>query len=75
MNTTKNQGMTKSQIFSKLRSSGWSLEKLNYAWNKLSGKRTGMFEIPILKPFEKMKMKKEIQKRKGLISGKLTPPK
>jgi hypothetical protein len=34
-----------------------------------------MFEIPILKPFEKMKMKKEIQKRKGLISGKLTPPK
>ena len=75
MSNARRQGMTKSQIFAKLRTSGWSLEKLNYAWKKLNGQRTGMFEIPILKPFEKMKVKREIEKRKGYVTfGKPISP-
>ncbi len=61
-----NQKLSKSQIFNQLKDRKWSKEQLNYAWKKLHNKRTGMFEIPILRPFEKRKMKKEMAKRKAL---------
>ena len=34
-------------IKSKLLNQGWTSEKINFAFNKISGKRTGLFEIPL----------------------------
>ena len=50
----------------KWRKRKWNNEQLNYAWKKLHNKRTGMYEIPILRPFEKRKLKKELEKRKAM---------
>ena len=50
----------------------WNNEQLNYAWKKLHNKRTGMYEIPILRPFEKRKLKKlinEIKNKKLIVHG------
>ena len=66
MNNGKHQGLSKSQIFKQLKQRKWNSEQLGYAWKKLNNKRTGMFEIPILRPFEKRKLKKEIAKRKAM---------
>ncbi len=63
MSTSVNQKLTRSQTFAKLKPVGWSKGQLVYAWKKLHGKRTGMFEIPIFLPFEKAKIKGEIAKR------------
>lgn len=41
----------------------WKGEQITYAFRKLDGKRTGMFEIPIFKFLENRKVKKEIDKR------------
>ncbi len=38
---------TEKEIQSKLKSAGWNSEQINFATKKYSGKRTGMFEIPI----------------------------
>lgn len=69
MNTAEIQKMKKEDIFSRLKQYKWSNEQLNYAWNKLHGKRTGMWEIPLLKPYENWKVRQELQKRKGVILG------
>ena len=66
MSNGKNQKLSKEQIFKQLKSRKWSNEQLNYAWQKLHNKRTGMYEIPILRPFEKRKLKKELEKRKAM---------
>ena len=63
MHNSLNQKLSRSQIFDKLKPLGWNSEQLTYAWNKLHGKRTGMWEIPIFMPFEKAQLKKEIEKR------------
>jgi len=65
INNANNQGIKKSRMFSNLKDLGWNSEQLNYAWNKLHGKRTGMWEIPIFKWVEKRRVKKELAKRKG----------
>ncbi|MEK6892948.1 MAG: PKD domain-containing protein [Nanoarchaeota archaeon] len=56
-------GMADSSIKAKLEDSGWSSEQVSFAFKKINGKRTGMFEIPIFKFFENLKVKKEIDKR------------
>jgi hypothetical protein len=61
-----NQGLSKKSITKKLRVHGWSLEQIVYAFKKVKGKRTGMWEIPIFRIFEKRKIKKELEKRQGL---------
>ena len=66
MNNAVIQKIPKGQIFNKLKPFGWSNEQLKYGWKKLHGKRTGMWEIPIFLPFEKRKIKKEIEKRKSI---------
>jgi len=66
MSNGKHQKLSKEQIFKQLKSRKWSNEQLNYAWKKLHNKRTGMYEIPILRPFEKRKLKKELEKRKAM---------
>jgi len=67
MSNCCNQKISKSEIFNKLRVMGWSKAQLDYAWKKLHGKRTGMWEIPIFKAFEKKKVKEEIAIRRGRV--------
>jgi hypothetical protein len=60
------KGMLKdSEILKKLKDTGWSGEKISYAFNKIDGKRTGMYEIPIFRFFEQRKVRKEIAKRQA----------
>lgn len=70
-----NQGLKKSDIFSKLKDLDWSDEQLNYAWNKFNGKRTGMWEIPVFKWVENRQVKRELEKRQNIPiqrSGEIT---
>src|SRR3989339_985236 len=55
--------LTDSDIKKKLGGNSWTGEQSEYAFNKLDGKRTGMWEIPIFKFFEKKKIAEEISKR------------
>jgi PKD repeat protein len=71
MNNAETQGLSKAEIFTKLKKLGWNTEQLHYAWNKLHGYRTGMWEIPIFKWIENKKVKKELDKRK---TGIKMPP-
>ncbi len=65
-----NQKMDKDAIFEKLKPMKWSKEQMDYAWKKMRGERTGMWEIPIFRPFEKKKVQQEIEKRKvELVRG------
>lgn len=59
----KNKNLTDKQIIDQLKKTGWKAEKIEYALNKFYGKRTGMWEIPIFRWFEKRKMQKEMLKR------------
>ncbi|MBR9706272.1 PKD domain-containing protein [Candidatus Pacearchaeota archaeon] len=63
INNSEGQGISKSEIFSKLSEMDWTQEQLTYAWKKFKGKRTGMWEIPIFKWVEKKKVDKELKKR------------
>lgn len=47
----------------KLVKSGWKGEQISYAFNKINGKRTGMWEIPLFKRKENLEVEREIQKR------------
>ncbi len=58
-------GLDDSTIKKKLRANKWDNEKITYTFNKINGKRTGMWEIPIFKSFENRVVKKEIAKRQG----------
>ncbi len=64
INNALNQGFEKKVIMKKLEDYNWNSEQIIYALKKLKGKRTGMWEIPIFRPFEKRKLKKELEKRK-----------
>ena len=63
-NSRKN-GLDDSEIAKKLKNAGWTGERVTYAFNKLDGKRTGMFEIPIFRFFEQRRIMKEIEKRRA----------
>lgn len=63
MNTAILKGFDKGEFLKKLKQMGWSGEQLSYAWKKLNGKRTGMWEIPIFKSAENIEVKRELQKR------------
>jgi hypothetical protein len=56
-------GLKDSEIRNKLGKAGWSGERLTYAFKKIDGKRTGMFEIPIFNIFDTSRTVKEIEKR------------
>jgi hypothetical protein len=68
MNTSQTQGIKKSEIFEKLKEHGWTGEQLRFAWNKLHGKRTGMWEIPLFKWAENKEVRKELEQRKKSLS-------
>ena len=62
-------GLNDSALRKKLAMSGWSNEQLDYAFRKIDGRRTGMWEIPIFKVFENNKVKNEIAKRQAKEGG------
>ncbi len=62
-------GITDFQIKKKLEDSSWRGEQINFALRKIDGKRTGMFEIPLFKIFERRKMDAEIERRNQLKSN------
>src|SRR3989344_559670 len=47
----------------KLLDKKWKREQVNYAFKKIDGKRTGMWEIPIFKFLENRKVRRELQKK------------
>jgi hypothetical protein len=61
----RKEGLKDSEIGSKLRGKGWKQEQISYAINKLDGKRTGMYEIPIFRSIEQNKIKQEMTKRQS----------
>jgi len=63
-NATK-QGLSKGDIYSKLKANSWSPEQIDYAYRKYHGMRTGMLEIPIFRFFEKRRVQSEIDSRKN----------
>ena len=62
-NSRKN-GLNDIEIAKKLKNAGWKGEQITYAFNKLDGKRTGMYEIPIFRFLEQRKIKEEIEMRR-----------
>ncbi len=46
--TARRSGLSDGQIHSRLHEQGWDREKISFAFRKISGKRVGMLEIPLL---------------------------
>lgn len=59
-----NMKIDRKKIVKRLREYNWTSEQIIYAFRKAIGKRTGMWEIPIFRIFEKRKLQKEMEKRK-----------
>ncbi len=72
IDNSRKQGEGRLDIVKKLRKAGWKSEQITYAYKKLKGKRTGMWEIPVMRIFEKIKLKKEL-KKKSSSSGMPLP--
>ena len=66
MKNAEAQQLKKDDVFNRLRQFKWSKEHLVYAWNKLHGKRTGMWEIPLFLYFERKRIASEMLKRKNV---------
>ena len=58
-------GLNDDETSKKLKGAGWKGEQIAYAFKKIDGKRTGMFEIPIFRFFENRKIKAEIESRQA----------
>jgi hypothetical protein len=62
---SRRNGLKDSDIKGSLRNRKWTSEQITYAFRKLEGKRTGMWEIPIFKFAENKKVRKELEKQQG----------
>lgn len=62
---SRRAGLKDDEIRKKLKEKNWSGEQISYAFKKIDGKRTGMWEIPLFKSLENKKVKKELEKRQG----------
>jgi hypothetical protein len=65
MHNSRKSGADDGEIERKLKNSRWNGEQISYAFKKLDGKRTGMFEIPIFRFFEQKKVRAEIEMRRA----------
>ncbi len=67
MQNSKKKEMQDDEISKNLKKAGWKSEQIRYILRKYSGKRTGMFEIPVKKIFDRIKKKsfKEESKNKN----------
>ena len=62
---SRSSGLKDQEVRKKLKAVNWSAERINYAFNKIDGKRTGMWEIPLFKIFENRRVKRELEKRQN----------
>ncbi|RMD67242.1 PKD domain-containing protein [Candidatus Pacearchaeota archaeon] len=62
---SRRAGLSDKEIRAKLKGMGWKGEQITYALKKIDGKRTGLWEIPLLSFWEKKKTRKELEKRQG----------
>ena len=69
IDNSRASGMEDNIVRRNLNGSSWTREQISYAFKKIDGKRTGMFEIPIFRNAEKRKIQDEIQKRKQRMGG------
>jgi len=74
ISNAEKQSMPKSEIFSKLLAMGWSREQITFAYKKFHGQRTGMYEIPVFKIFEKRKVQLEVDRRRAAGNTGNTAP-
>ncbi|MFH1326957.1 MAG: PKD domain-containing protein [archaeon] len=74
INNQRKIGIFDDEIVKKLKKSKWKSEQINYAMKKYVGKRTGMFELPFFKIFDKKQQeflqRNNIGLRQGYIPGK-----
>ena len=62
------KGMKKHEIVDKLRAQGWDNERIEYAYKKYKGMRTGLWEIPIFNLLEKSELDKTLNEKKIKIN-------
>ncbi|MBI5803620.1 PKD domain-containing protein [Candidatus Pacearchaeota archaeon] len=62
---SRKSGVSEKQITAKLSEKKWKNEQIVYAFKKIDGERTGMWEIPLFKFMENKKVKKEIERKQG----------
>lgn len=62
---SRRNGLKDSDTKKVLKQRNWTGEQVTYAFKKLEGKRTGMWEIPIFKFLENKKVKRELKKKQG----------
>jgi hypothetical protein len=60
--------MKKHEIVDKLRAQGWDNERIEYAYKKYKGMRTGLWEIPIFNLLEKSELDKTLNEKKIKIN-------
>ncbi|MCH7480288.1 MAG: hypothetical protein IIC79_02725 [Chloroflexi bacterium] len=60
---SRRSGLRDGKIRGRLREKRWSGEQIGYAFKKIDGKRTGMWEIPLFKFAENRKVKRELEKK------------
>ena len=53
------------QIFERLKTQGWTHEKVNFAFKKISGKRIGMLEIPLFTHSQHKQILEKISVKQG----------
>ena len=68
IHNSRRKGMGDGEIRKNLEKSGWRKQQIDYAFDKIEGKRA-MFEIPIFRAAEQKKIKNEIAKRSGAPAG------
>ena len=61
----RNQGLSDNEITNNLKKVKWGSEQISYVMKKISGKRTGMYELPIGKALEIFDKKQEAPKPIG----------
>jgi hypothetical protein len=69
INNSEIRGISKSESYKKLKEMNWNPEQIDYAWKKLHGMRTGMWEIPLFKSAENKNVRDELKKRQEETTG------
>ena len=62
---SKAKGLEDDEVKKRLKKAGWNYEQVSYVLKKYTGKRTGMFEIPIKKIMELFKKKEALSIPQG----------
>lgn len=74
ISNAEKQGLKHEEILAKLKEKGWTHEQAVYAYKKYKGERTGMFEIPVFRIFERRKIEAQIELRNKIgISPNVAP--